>query len=103
MVIGSSNLTAGGLKGNIEVNAIIKSDVDNEIISDIYGLYNRLKFRSKLFKPDADYLENYERIRKTLNKSYKKHRQEPQNIEMLAELKQREKVLAQEKKRLKNF
>ncbi len=93
VVIGSSNLTGGGLKSNIEVNAIIKSDIDNEIISDIYGLYNRLKFRSKLFKPDADYLENYERIRKTLNKSYKKHQHEPQNIEILAELKQREKVL----------
>ncbi len=93
VVIGSSNLTGGGLKNNVEINAIIKSEVNNEIISDIYGLYNRLKFRSKLFKPDADYLKNYEKIRTTLNESYKKYQQEPRNIEILTELKQKEEAL----------
>ncbi len=93
VMIGSSNLTGGGLKTNVEINAIIKSEVNNEIISDIYGLYNRLKFRSKLFKPDADYLKNYDKIRTTLNKSYKKYQQESQNVEILTELKQKEEAL----------
>jgi HKD family nuclease len=93
VVIGSSNLTGGGLRNNVEINAIIKSDINNEIISDIYGLYNRLKFRSKLFKPDANYLKNYEKIRTALNKSYKTYQREPQNTEILTELKQKEEAL----------
>ncbi len=89
VIVGSSNLTGGGLKNNIEVNAIIRSDIGDEVISDIYGLYNRIRFRSKLFKPDTDYLKNYERIRQTLKKEYRKYQREPENIELLAELKQK--------------
>ncbi|MFA4934413.1 MAG: phospholipase D-like domain-containing protein [Candidatus Methanoperedens sp.] len=93
VIVGSSNLTGGGLKNNIEVNAIIKAHIGHEVISDVYGLYNRIKFRSKLFKPDADYLKNYEKIRQTFKKEYKKYQREPQNIELLAELKQKEEAL----------
>ncbi len=93
VIVGSSNLTGGGLKNNIEVNAIIRADIGDEVISDIYGLYNRIRFRSKLFKPDADYLKNYERIRQTFKKEYRKYQREPENIELLAELKQKEEVL----------
>jgi len=93
VIVGSSNLTGGGLKNNIEVNAIIKAHIGHEVISDVYGLYNRIKFRSKLFKPDADYLKNYEKIRQAFKKEYKKYQREPENIEFLAELKQKEETL----------
>jgi len=52
-----------------------------------------LKFRSKLFKPDADYLENYEKICRTLKKSYTKYQREPKSIEIFRELKQKEEAL----------
>lgn len=93
VIVGSSNLTGGGLKNNIEVNAIIKAHIGHEVISDIYGLYNRIKFRSLLFKPDADYLKNYEKIRQAFKKEYEKYQREPANIELLAELKQKEEAL----------
>ena len=42
-IIGSSNLTLGGLKNNIEVNIVITINEQDEILSDLYETYNRLK------------------------------------------------------------
>ena len=58
--IGSSNLTSGGLKDNVEVNAIIEASTKEEIVSDIYRIYTRLKFQKNRFEPDLAYIENYE-------------------------------------------
>ncbi|MBI2304339.1 MAG: hypothetical protein HYU86_06285 [Chloroflexi bacterium] len=58
--VGSSNLTRGGLRDNVEVNAVIKANLREEIVSDIYGLYTRLKFEQKRVPPDLDYIEKYE-------------------------------------------
>jgi len=58
--IGSSNLTKGGLKSNFEANAVIFSNAYEEIASDVYNLYNKLKYTGKYFEPDLDYIEIYE-------------------------------------------
>jgi len=58
--IGSSNLTSGGLKDNVEVNAIIEASEKEEIVSDVYAVYNRLKFQKSRFEPDRTYIESYE-------------------------------------------
>lgn len=58
-IVGSSNLTEGGLARNIEVNVVIHSDVQDEIISDIYAAYNRLKFHPRRIIPDEEFLALY--------------------------------------------
>ncbi len=60
--IGSSNLTEGGLKRNVEVNALIKAKADEELVSEIYAVYNSLKFHPKRIKPDEEFLSLYEEI-----------------------------------------
>ena len=66
--IGSSNLTRGGLKDNVEVNAIIKANIKEEVVSDIYGIYNKIKFQKGKFEPDLAYIENYEEAYKIVQK-----------------------------------
>jgi HKD family nuclease len=58
-IIGSSNLTAGGLKKNIEVNIVVTIDEQDEMLSDIYATYNRLKFHPKRVIPDDEFIEYY--------------------------------------------
>jgi HKD family nuclease len=58
-IIGSSNLTVGGLKNNIEVNMIITLNEQEEILSDLYATYNRLKFHPKRVIPDDEFIEYY--------------------------------------------
>jgi HKD family nuclease len=58
-IIGSSNLTIGGLKKNIEVNIVVTIDEQDEILSEIYATYNRLKFHPKRVIPDQQFIEYY--------------------------------------------
>lgn len=60
MVIGSSNLTEGGLRQNVEVNALLRATTQDEITSDVYGVYNSLKFHPKRIRPDEEFLAFYE-------------------------------------------
>ena len=62
IVVGSSNLTEGGLKGNVEVNILIEADVREEVVSDIYGVYNKLKFHPQRVKPDQEFLSLYQEM-----------------------------------------
>jgi len=62
IVIGSSNLTAGGLGRNIEVNILIRADLEEEIVSDTYAVYDRLKFHPHRVEPDEELLAFYEEL-----------------------------------------
>jgi HKD family nuclease len=68
-IVGSSNLTEGGLKKNIEVNVLIEADTQDEIMSDLYGTYNRLKFHPQRVLPDAEFLMLYAKIYEQQRKS----------------------------------
>ncbi len=61
-IVGSSNLTQGGLEDNVEVNMVIQASLETEIISDLYGVYNRLKFDPHRVEPDEEFLELYEAL-----------------------------------------
>ena len=61
-IIGSSNLTEGGLKKNIEVNVVIKASMGDEVVSDVYGIYNQLKFDPKRVVPDDEFLALYAQL-----------------------------------------
>lgn len=61
-IIGSSNLTEGGLKKNIEANVLIEASIDNEIISDVYYTYNRLKYHPQRVLPDQEFIDIYTKL-----------------------------------------
>jgi len=61
-VIGSSNLTEGGLQRNDEVNAVIHGTGRDESICDVYAAYNRLKFGPHTIEPDDELLERYQAL-----------------------------------------
>ena len=60
IVIGSSNLTRGGLKSNVEVNVALSGSETDEAISDAYGTYSLLKLKSDKIAPDVELLGLYE-------------------------------------------
>lgn len=62
LVIGSSNLTKGGLDTNIEANALIQASPFEEIVSDTYSAYNALKNLPERITPDQEYLSLYEEL-----------------------------------------
>jgi HKD family nuclease len=58
-VVGSSNLTDGGLRKNVEVNVLVEASLRDEIVSDIYSTYNRLKFHPERVIPDDEFVVMY--------------------------------------------
>jgi HKD family nuclease len=93
IIVGSSNLTAGGLRSNMEVNAVIIADLQEEIVSDIYGLYNKLKFQQQRFEPSSEYIEKYEEAYKRVQKGNFSALQEKTTKQIMKELEEQEKVL----------
>ena len=63
-IIGSSNLTEGGLKKNIEANVVIETSIDDDIISDAYDTYNRLKYHPQRVIPDQEFIDIYTQLAK---------------------------------------
>jgi len=59
-IIGSSNLTAGGLSKNVEVNVVLHALPTEEIISDIREVYAALKFHPHRVTPDDELLSLYQ-------------------------------------------
>ena len=61
-IVGSSNLTSGGLQNNIEVNIVVEARIQDDFVSDIYSTYNRLKFHPKRVIPDAELIKLYAEV-----------------------------------------
>lgn len=70
VVIGSSNLTAGGLEKNIEVNTVIETTSQSEILS-VQEIYHRIRQRETLFTPDKDYINSYQALYKEIQSKTK--------------------------------
>ncbi len=66
-VIGSSNLTRGGLKDNVEINAILDFDLEDENAQTLLDIYAQIKYQPTRFAPDDDYLAAYEDISKRVS------------------------------------
>lgn len=61
-IVGSSNLTKGGLSENVEVNVILDLEPDEEKAENIRDIYAQLKFQPSRFAPDSNYIEAYGEI-----------------------------------------
>lgn len=67
-IIGSSNLTGGGLTSNFEVNSVIREDKP-VYYSQVLSIYDEIKYKDSIFRPNMDYIRKYGEIKKELEKS----------------------------------
>jgi len=82
-IIGSSNLTYGGLVSNIEVNLEIFSPSE-ELISDMTETFLKLKISEQKIIPNDDYIDAYSKLYKKLKK--KKPSIETKELSLLIEI-----------------
>lgn len=61
-IVGSSNLTKGGLSSNIEVNVLLDLEIDGEKAENLRDIYSQLKFQPSRFVPDSNYIDAYGEI-----------------------------------------
>lgn len=62
-IVGSTNLTRGGLLTNFEVNVVIK-EIQPLYFSQLEAIYNSVKFTESVFAPDEEYLSGYSEVYK---------------------------------------
>jgi len=89
-IIGSSNLTGGGLTSNFEVNGIFREDTP-KYYSQLIAIYNEIKYTDSIFNPTTDYILQYGNIKKKIEKNENKMNKSIQSD--LFELKQKEENL----------
>ncbi len=61
-IVGSSNLTLGGLRSNTEVNAVIRGDESQAPIKQCIGIYDSIRNSTVLVEPDLRFVEKYEQL-----------------------------------------
>ena len=61
-IIGSSNLTRGGMGGNVEVNAVIRGDHSDAPVSQCLNIFESILASDALMEPDMTFVERYERL-----------------------------------------
>lgn len=61
-IVGSSNLTKGGLSDNVEVNVLLDLENDGEKAENIRDIYAQLKYQPSRFSPNSNYIEAYDEI-----------------------------------------
>ena len=64
-IIGSTNLTAGGLMSNFEVNTVF-NEQKPIYYTQLQAIYNQVKYTDSLFTPDDDYLCQYSDVYKAI-------------------------------------
>lgn len=67
-IVGSTNLTGGGLISNFEVNIIIK-EKQPLYFSQLEAIYNSVKFTPSIFEPNDEYLYGYSDVYKAFEKN----------------------------------
>ena len=83
-IIGSSNLTRGGLQRNIEVSVLLEGSSFDDAISDTFTTYNQLKMHPKRAIPDDEYVRLYEEVSKAGRESRRKYGADTDYKDLLA-------------------
>lgn len=92
-IIGSSNLTRGGLKENVELNVILRDRYDSEAVNAVSDIYVNFKYRGNPFTPDESYIEGYEEATRHVRKARDKTLSLKSTAKMMASLGEKEERL----------
>lgn len=70
-IVGSSNLTKGGLDTNVEINLEIFSDFKNKVFDDLVDAFQQMMVYVTRVKPNREYIDDYEQLYKAAKKKQK--------------------------------
>ena len=91
-IVGSTNLTRGGLLTNFEVNTIFKENRPL-YFSQLVAIYNSVKFTDSIFSPDEEYLSNYSDVFKAFLQNEEKANKDIGIQKVVDKLRKREEEL----------
>ncbi len=91
-IVGSTNLTRGGLLTNFEVNVVIK-ETKPLYFSQLEAIYNSVKFTDSVFSPDEEYLAGYSDVYKVFLQNEKRAIKDKGVQEVVNQIRRREEFL----------
>ncbi len=91
-IVGSTNLTRGGLLTNFEANVIFKESKPI-YFSQLEAIYNSVKFTDSVFAPDEEYLSGYSDVYKAFLKNEEKASKDKGVQEVIEQIQKREQLL----------
>lgn len=91
-IVGSANMTGGGLLTNFEVNTIFneKQPIYN---SQLKAIYNSIKFTDSLFEPNEEYLNGYSDVFEAFTKNENQALKDKGLKKAIKEIEEKEKEL----------
>lgn len=81
-IVGSTNLTQGGLLTNFEVNTVF-NEQNPVYYSQLQAIYNSVKYTDSLFTPDEEYLLRYADVYKAFEKNEQSAKKDDKIIEII--------------------
>lgn len=91
-IVGSTNLTGGGLTSNFEVNTIF-NEKDPIYYSQLQAIYNSIKYTDTLFVPDEEYLLQYSDVFKAFEQNEESARKDKGLKKVIDDISEREQNL----------
>jgi len=91
-IVGSANLTRGGLISNFEVNTVFK-ETKPIYYSQLQAIYNSVKFTDSIFTPDEEYLAGYSDVYKAFSTNELKANKDKGLQKIIHEIHKKEELL----------
>jgi HKD family nuclease len=91
-IVGSTNLTGGGLISNLEVNTVFK-EKKPIYYSQIQAIYNSIKFTESIFAPDEEYVSAYSEVFKAFSRSETVARKDTEIAKTIEQIQLKENIL----------
>ncbi|MCQ2967055.1 restriction endonuclease [Helicobacter pylori] len=91
-IIGSTNLTRGGLESNFEVNTIF-TEKKPLYYSQLNAIYNSIKYADSLFTPNEEYLQSYDEVFSAIIQNEQKVSKDKSIQEKIKKIEKQEKLL----------
>jgi len=91
-IVGSTNLTHGGLMTNFEANVIFK-ETKPLYFSQLEAIYNSVKFTDSIFSPDEEYLTGYSDVYKAFLQNEQSAIQDKSVQKIIKQIQKREQFL----------
>ena len=91
-IVGSANMTRGGLMTNFEVNTVFK-EIKPLYFSQLQAIYNSVKFTDSIFTPDDEYLAGYSDIFKAFSQNEERAKKDKELQNIIKEIQKKEEIL----------